>query len=104
MSVASFGGPAPFSFPGQQPPADVQCYDPAVEQLTEREMIAMGKEAVAAIQARGLAWVSDLGYTNRTFDFTAPLLSGDCNHAFWGTQPFTVVPDSPAALRDLLAY
>jgi len=56
--------------------------------------------AVAAIQARDLTWVSDLGYANRSFDFVAPLLNGDRNHAFWGTQPFTVVPDSPAAMLE----
>jgi len=51
LGSAEFGGPAPFSLPAPQPPSGVQYYDPAVEQLTEREMIAMGKEAIAALQA-----------------------------------------------------
>ncbi len=49
LTGAEFGGPASFSFPGMQPPAAVQCFDPAVEQLGEHEMIEMGKEAMAAI-------------------------------------------------------
>ncbi|MBN1956169.1 MAG: TldD/PmbA family protein [Anaerolineae bacterium] len=51
LGAAEFGGPAPFSFPDQQPPAAVQCFDAAVEQLSESEMIALGKEAIATIQA-----------------------------------------------------
>jgi PmbA protein len=51
LAAAEYGGPAPFSFPGLQPPAEVECYDPAVEQFSEREMIAIGKETVATILA-----------------------------------------------------
>lgn len=51
LAAAEFGGPAPFSFPTRQPPAAVQCFDPAVERLAEREMIEMGKEAVATVLA-----------------------------------------------------
>jgi len=51
LGAAEFGGPAPFSFPSQQPPTKVQCFDAAVEQLSENEMIAMGKEAIATIRA-----------------------------------------------------
>ncbi len=51
LAAAAFGDPASFSFPAQQPSTEVPGFDPEIEQLSEAEMIDLGKEIIARIRA-----------------------------------------------------
>jgi hypothetical protein len=51
-------------------------------------------------EARGLTWVTDLGYVDNRHSFAAPLVSGDMYYVKWDMQPFTIAPGTPAAELD----
>jgi PmbA protein len=51
LESARYGDPAPFQFPAKQPASSVQCFDPQVEQLDERKLIALSEEIVEKIRA-----------------------------------------------------
>jgi PmbA protein len=51
LASARFGDPATFGFPSQQSSSIVQCFDPLVDQMDERQLIALGKEVAETLKA-----------------------------------------------------
>jgi PmbA protein len=51
LAAAQFSDPVVFEFPDQPAPSTVPCFDPQVEGLDERQLIALGEEVAGRIQA-----------------------------------------------------
>jgi PmbA protein len=51
LAAAQFSDPVAFEFPAQSAPSTVPCFDPQVEGLDERQLIALGEEVVEKVQA-----------------------------------------------------
>jgi len=51
LASVQYGDPVGFGFVAQEPPTSVKCFDPKVEGVGERELIAMGKEAIEMLRA-----------------------------------------------------
>lgn len=51
LASAQYGDPASFEFPAQRPPSAVECYDPQIDQLDEKQLIGLGSEAAEKLKA-----------------------------------------------------